>query len=150
MFFKEKWNGQNFACVIDGFKASSKRNCENERRKHNSGRDMGENERVSQPHLRSSFLELRRLHFSSSVQETAGHTSLGKWELDLSYFCSRENEIWLTRMGIKNAKREQGQDLEAIVVYPLPSYTSQLTKREHLSVMVNFIPGAFGLKIGRR
>lgn len=105
---------------------------------------------VSQPHLRSSFLELRRLNFSSSVQETASHTSLGKWELDLSYFCSRENEIWLTRMGIKNAKREQGRDLEAIVVYPLPSYTSQLTKREHLSVMVNFIPGAFGLKIGRR
>lgn len=28
MFFKEKWNGQDFACVIDGFKASSKRNCE--------------------------------------------------------------------------------------------------------------------------
>lgn len=105
---------------------------------------------VSQPHLRSSFLELCRLHFSSSVQETASHTSLGKWELDLSYFCSRENEIWLTRMGIKNARREQGRDLEAIVVYPLPSYTSQLTKREHLSVMVNFIPGAFGLKIGRR
>lgn len=45
MFFKEKWNGQNFACVIDGFKASSKRNCENERRKRNSGRDMEENER---------------------------------------------------------------------------------------------------------
>lgn len=145
MFFKEKWNGQNFACVIDGFKASSKRNCENERRKRNSGRDMGENERGV-----TATPPLRRLHFSSSVQETASHTSLGKWELDLSYFCSRENEIWLTRMGIKNAKREQGRDLEAIVVYPLPSYTSQLTKREHLSVMVNFIPGAFGLKIGRR
>lgn len=68
----------------------------------------------------------------------------------LELFLFPRNEIWLTRMGIKNAKRDQGRDLEAIVVYPLPSYTSQLTKREHLSVMVNFIPGAFGLKIGRR